>query len=480
MSEQSLYHWFADAVRRVPNAVALEVCGQALTYRQLRQASDALARRVEHLAGKRIGLLATRTPSTYIGYLAILRVGATVVPLNPYFPAHRNRAIAAQAGLSMVLGEQHDRNPMPTPDDDLREVAYILFTSGSTGTPKGIPIRHRNLSAYLSYNIDRYRVQPGCRLSQTFDLTFDPSVFDMFVSWGAGATLVVPQREELNDPVDFVVRHRLSHWFSVPSVISLAHRMRRLPAGAMPGLRWSLFAGEQLTLEQAATWAAAAPGSRIENLYGPTELTITCTAYRLPPDPAQWPRTGNQTVPIGRCYPHLEHLVLSDNGSLADIGELCVRGSQRFDGYLDGRNNVDRFVSFDPSIGGAPEPNAGPTLTGKHWYRTGDRVEVIDGDAMVHLGRLDAQVQVHGYRVELGDIEATLRQHPGVDEAAVCLHNGDLRAVCTGGEVTAAELSGWLAHRLPRYLLPASYAFVDMLPRNDNGKLDRKELAALS
>lgn len=124
-------------------------------------------------------------------------------------------------------------------------------------------------------------MEPGSRVSQTFDLTFDLSVFDMFTAWGGGATLVVPSREDLLAPVRFVAEKRLTHWFSVPSMVSYAQRLRSLRPGSMPTLRWSLFCGEPLTTHQATAWQRAAPGGVVENLYGPTELTISCAEYRL-------------------------------------------------------------------------------------------------------------------------------------------------------------------------------------------------------
>jgi amino acid adenylation domain-containing protein len=500
MSDGTLYAWFAESARRHPDAVAVEVCGRSLTYRELREASDRLARRIERAPGgraDRIGLFAARTPLAYIGYLAIIRTGAAVVPLNPLFPPERNGSIADNAGLRIVIGDDSltgdwTRSRVVLTGDEpgvgapapyqgrADDVAYILFTSGSTGTPKGLPIRHRNVTPYLAYNIARYGVAPGCRLSQTFDLTFDPSVFDMFVTWGAGATLVVPQRDEMNDPARFVAVNRLTHWFSVPSVASLAARMRRLTPASMPDLRWSLFAGEQLTLAQARAWAGAAPSSQIENIYGPTELTVTCTGYQLPRDPRQWPDTSNNTVPIGFCYPHLEHVVLDVDGKPSSEGELCVRGPQRFDGYLDENNNRSRFLTYDPAGDEPARDYDGTTpLTAEHWYRTGDRVVTGPDGSMLHLGRLDSQVQLHGYRVELGDIEANLRTHPDVDEAAVLVHDGELRAIYTGAALGAGTLVAWLAERVPAYMVPRTYTFVDLMPRNDNGKLDRRKLEAI-
>jgi acyl-coenzyme A synthetase/AMP-(fatty) acid ligase len=248
-------------------------------------------------------------------------------------------------------------------------------------------------------------------------------------------------------------------------VISIAARLRALRPDAMPDLRWSLFAGERLTLEQARTWAAAAPVSVLENLYGPTELTITCTAYRLPRSLDRWPVTPNGTVPIGTPYPHLEAEVVGE--------ELCMRGSQRFDGYLDPADNEDRFLHAEDlrplGAGERPEP--------ADWYRTGDRVSHHEGE-LLFLGRLDDQVKVHGYRVELGEIEAVLREHPAVDEAVVVAlesERGETQLCglyCGRGDGVA----DFARDRLPAYMLPARWLHVDEFPVNANGKIDRGRL----
>jgi acyl-coenzyme A synthetase/AMP-(fatty) acid ligase len=248
----------------------------------------------------------------------------------------------------------------------------------------------------------------------------------------------------------------------------------------MPTLRSSMFCGEPLTLQQAAAWHEAAPHSALENAYGPTELTVTCSTYRLPGDRAHWPEPANGTGPIGALHPGLQ-LHLYD-------GELCVRGPQRFPGYLDPANNADRFLAPD----GSPyDPST--ALTGDHWYRTGDRVIALPGapDApggrcapaggpLVHLGRGDQQVQVHGYRVELGEVEAAMRAVPGVIDAAVVPLTTpagiELAAAYTGAAPQADAVRTALRRRLPAYMVPATLTGMDALPLNRNGKIDRTAL----
>jgi acyl-coenzyme A synthetase/AMP-(fatty) acid ligase len=240
----------------------------------------------------------------------------------------------------------------------------------------------------------------------------------------------------------------------------------------MPSLRHSLFAGEPLTWPQARAWKAAAPGSTLANLYGPTELTIACSDFALPADPADWRDTPNGVVPIGLPYPGLEHVVLDESGQPASEGELCMRGSQRFDGYLDPQANHGRF-----------HPEANDSVAKEHWYRTGDRVTTREG-ILNFLGRDDQQVKVSGYRVELGEVEAALRSLDGVADAVVVAVDDDagalgLHAVCLAPGSDPVRLRAELVGRLPGYMVPRRVLTVDQLPSNSNGKVDRRAVAEL-
>jgi amino acid adenylation domain-containing protein len=517
---QNAYGWFArSAAEHGHDVTALEVGDDRLTYGELRDLAERIAARLIAAAGgtapRRVGLLATRSVTAYAGYLAILRIGGTVVPLNPEHPPARTADIVRSARLDLVLADapgadaaaagqqsaaraaQSAAGPPvlafgpqelagiaadPAPDlpyapADPDGTAYIIFTSGSTGAPKGVPILHRNICAYLGQVAPRYDIGPGSRLSQSFELTFDGSVHDLFVAWAGGGTLVVPMRSQLLSPVRTINNLRLTHWFSVPSLISFASRLGTLKPGSMPTLRWSIFGGEPLPLTAAREWRSAAPASRMEVLYGPTELTISCTAYSLPDDPADWPETPNGIAPIGNCYPNVDFVLLDDDGRPCDNGELCVRGPLRFPGYQDPANNTGRFLDPDQHSGGEAV-GCGPT--DKHWYRTGDRVAVRDG-LLIHLGRTDHQVKVRGHRIELGEIEAVLRRQPGVRDTivlAVPTSDGEpeLEAAVCGTGCVPDRLYAGLGGQLPPYMLPRRIAVLDQLPLNNNGKIDRQAL----
>ncbi len=492
-----LHDWFTRSARSHRSGTALVVAGTRLTYTQLDAVSRGIAGRLRAAGAVRpaVGLLATRTVAAYAGYLAALRVGGVAVPLDPGHPAERLSRIAASAGLSFVIADRKQdtafldgsrvcvlRIGPETLSDLLRaparaddppdwtggpaQVAYLLYTSGSTGRPKGVPIRHGNLDEFLRFNIDRYDLGPGSRMAQMTSLAFDPSVLEMFTAWGAGSALVVPSADDLYDPVRFINQHQVTHMFSVPSLITIAHEAGLLPPGSMPSLRWSLFGGEQLTAAQARAWAEAAPNGTMENLYGPTECTVAVTTYQLPRDPAAWPITANGTIPIGHVYPHLEYRIESD-------GELLIRGSQRFFGYHDPADNEGRFT---------PPATDGP-VPAEAWYRTGDRVAVQD-EGLVHLGRLDQQIKIRGNRVELHEVEGAIRTWADADDVVVDLVSTPdggiaLAAVCAGQAPPLAEFRARLRAHLPLHMIPGYLVRIERLPLNDRGKVDRMACAEL-
>ncbi|NUU21485.1 MAG: AMP-binding protein [Streptomycetaceae bacterium] len=514
MSCRTLYDWFRESAESDPDAMAIEVEDFALTYARLQAAAEWASARMHAAAGgvpARVGLLTSRSLTSYVAYLAVQRLGAACVPLNPAAPAVRNADITREAGLDLTvvddssgdgLAEYRREAGVPLldltgdnwrgmlePGDDVDvpprrpregdDIAYIIFTSGTTGRPKGVPAVNSSLEAFLADVIPRYGIGPGSRVSQTFEMSFDGSVIEMFSTWGSGATLCVAQHADVFTPVKFVNRKRLTHWMSVPSIISFAKRLRALTPGSMPTLERGMFGGEALTVEQAEAWSAAAPNAVVHNCYGPTETTIIITGYAVPRRREDWPETSNRSIPIGEPYPNLEWTLLDDDLRVSDDGELCVRGAQRFPGYLDAEENKGRFVAVEEGQGRIYDGRA--PLTARHYYRTGDRCRVEHGE-LVHLGRVDGQVKVRGNRVELGEIESVLRRHPAIAEVVVIAVTGadgetDLHAVYTGGVVTGAEFAHLLS-RLPRYMHPRGFHHRDSIPFTTVGKVDRKLLAA--
>lgn len=511
----TFYQRFENSALRLPDRPALEIGAEVLTYAELRALALTLAERIVRKHGgvpRRVALVASRSVAAYAGYLAIQRLGAGVLPLNPDHPQQRNLDVAQRAGVEAALVDSRSAglfqalperyrptvlelddaeraataplgDGLPPVPDDLDAEAYILFTSGSTGQPKGVPILQRNFSPFLNHNIPRFGIQPGSRLSGVFGLTFDAHAFDLFATWGGGGTLVVPTAAELYRPVEFIVERELTHWFSVPSVIREAQRLGNMPLGRAVTLRHSIFGAEPVTRQHVELWREVAPHTEIHNVYGPTELALCCTNHLLTGPSSDWPEYAGGTVPIGVIYPHMEGVLLDEDGLPAEQGELCVRGPQRFDGYLDPRENAGRFLSYEEGEGPAVVYDGSGPLTDRHWYRTGDRIRREDG-VLIHCGRLDQQVKLRGHRVEIGEVEAVLRRHPYVVDVAVVAVTAEdgeteLAAAYAGREVEPAAFDAWLRDQMPLHMVPARIRLLDGLPLNDNGKTDRIALARI-
>ncbi len=380
----------------------------------------------------------------------------------------------------MVLGKRELAGFLPLtqlPPVLSGEVAYLLFTSGSTGTPKGVPVTHANVLHFIDVMTARYAIQPEDRFSQTFDQTFDLSVFDLFVAWERGACVYVLQPLELIAPTRFVNRHGLTVWFSVPSVPALMRKKGFLKPGAFPTLRLSLFCGEPLPTASAEAWQEAAPNSVLENLYGPTELTIACLLHRWDAE-ASPALCVNGMVPIGRPYPGLGALVLDDKLQPVEgeePGELCVSGPQTVPGYWqDEARTAERFITVPVS-----------PSTALRAYRTGDRVARLKTGDYVYLGRVDHQIKVLGHRVELGEIEAALRRDPAVVEAIAVgwpMEEGTAQGIVafvSGAGIEPARLLESARSTLPDYMAPREIRIMDTMPLNPNGKIDRNALRDL-
>jgi amino acid adenylation domain-containing protein len=487
--EQRLLHEaFLRSVDRDEQAEALHIGDERISYgrlheRALRLAGDLLSRGPR--APRRVGVLGARSEDMYAGVLAAHYAGAAVVPLNPAFPPERLRHMMTAAAVDglisddkglPVLAELADvlgdipvvhrpagsplSEPLPSSPED---IAYILFTSGSSGRPKGVPVLHSNAVAYLRQVQARYDFTSDDVFSQTYDLTFDLAMFDLFAGWGAGATVVSVPLHVYVSLADFVAKHGITVWFSTPTMISLVRRGRGLAPGSLPGLRWSLFCGEALLVRDASQWQEAAPNSRLENLYGPTELTISCSAHRFDPDRS--PQLAvNDVVPIGTIHPRLRYLLLGADDNSDGVGELCVTGEQMFPGYLDPADDTRRFLNHE----------------GHRWYRTGDLARHIDGGELAYLGRADHQVKIGGFRIELAEVEWGLRRLPGVREAVAVAAEGQLVAFLVGDERPVPVLMKELGSFFPRYLIPRHYKYLDDLPLNANRKTDRLALTALA
>ncbi|MEU7281906.1 AMP-binding protein [Streptomyces sp. NPDC045431] len=484
--QHALHQRFLRGLSLSPDRPALRIGTEEVTYRALHEQALIMAGSVG--SAKTVGVLSGKSVTAYVGILAGLYAGATVVPLHPGFPAARTRRMLEVCGTEALIADGLGRAALreiygdapgvpvveadparaltaPRPVD-ASDVAYLLFTSGSTGRPKGVPITHGSTHTYFRLLDARYDFGPDDVFTQTFDLNFDCAMFDLFCAWGAGATVDAVPSAAYRDIPAHLAERGITVWFSTPSAISLIRRMGGLRPGSLPGLRWSFFAGEALRCTDAADWHAAAPGSVLENIYGPTELTVTITGHRW--DPESSPRLAvNGLVPIGSVHEGHDHVLLAEDGSEDDVeGELLITGPQMTAGYLDPEDDRGRFAERD----------------GRLWYRTGDRVRRLPGGELVYLGRLDSQVQVQGWRVELAEVDHALRACEGVEDVVTVARpvegSTELVVFYTGRIRRPAELARALRELLPQGMLPRHYEHVAQFPLNSNRKVDRPVLAA--
>jgi amino acid adenylation domain-containing protein len=520
-SSRLLWTGFLRSCETFPTRGAIDVGGREVTYQELAYRAKRLAATLQDNAVPgAVPLTAVfvyRSETAYASVLGALMAGHGYVPLNRTFPIDRTRlmlersmcrSLIVDAGsesqlqtllsgvetpLVIICPDRSDvtelaaklpehrfigANELADPDQwcpvdvAAESIAYLLFTSGSTGQPKGVMVSHANVIHYVEYVTRRYGFTSADRVSQTFDLTFDLSVHDMFVAWEIGACLCCPTQKQSINPGAFINDARLTVWFSVPSTAVFMRRFGVLKPGMYLGLRLSLFCGEALPMETVRQWALAAPNSVIENIYGPTELTIACTAYRW--DSAKSPDECEQgIVPIGHPFDGMQALIVDER--LCEVeegkdGELLVTGPQLSLGYWqDGEKTRRAFVQ----------------VSGRNaaYYRTGDRVRrTAVNKPLVYLGRLDNQIKVRGHRVELGEVEAAIRQLSGL-EGVVALGWPAAESGADGIEVfletdgfDTKTLATQLKEKLPPYMLPRDILILNRFPLNANGKYDRKAL----
>ncbi|HVG43319.1 MAG TPA: amino acid adenylation domain-containing protein, partial [Longimicrobium sp.] len=490
--ELCAHELFEARVERAPDAVAVAHDGATLTYAELNRRANRLAHHLRALGvgpDVRVAVCVERGVEMVVGVLAVLKAGGAYVPLDPAYPAERLRymledgapaVLLARAALAgrfarveiPVVALEADASGWADGDDANPEraglapdhLAYVIYTSGSTGRPRGVMVEHRGVCNLALAQIRGFAVEPGSRVLQFASFSFDACVSEIFTALCAGASLYLPPRGVVlagDALLQALAADAITHVTLPPAVLGpLAD-----DAGLGP-VQTLVVAGDVATGALVRRWA---PGRRLLNAYGPTEATVCATMRECGAG-----ESGNP--PIGRPIANVRTYVLDGAGEPVPagvVGELYVGGAGVARGYL-GRPGLtaERFVA-DP-FGGTP---------GARLYRTGDLVRWLADGALEFVGRADGQVKVRGFRVELGEIEARLLEHPDVREAAVLAREdarGDRRLVayCVGGEAAAEALRAHLAERLPEYMVPAAYVRMDALPLTPHGKLDRGALPA--
>ena len=500
MTELNVITRIERAFREHAERLALSAADGDLSYRELERIVVGITERIGARGTRppRIGVLTGDDMHTYASLLAIMAVGAAYVPLNRKNPVERNQRVIESAALDLVLAARPGpeiealETAMPScfevlyteglrSDQRLRvarvrpdDLVYLFFTSGTTGIPKGVPIRHKNLDAFMGALLgdSSYGFVPEDRFLQMFELTFDLSVMSWLAPLCIGASChVVPETgiQSLNI-VRILDEHDISVALMVPSVLSYLRRY--FEELEFPKLRHSLFCGEALSHQLTVEWAACLPSAEIRNVYGPTEATIFCTEFRWQEAPSA-EQSVNDIVPIGKPTGATTALVVDESGravAQGERGELCLLGAQLAEGYWqDESRSAAVFVELEQ--GGLRQ----------RAYRTGDICFVNDSGNFVYCGRADAQVQIDGHRVELSEVEHYARAFlDGGNAVAVPVRADDGRQEFVLFLESADELErlaqDHLRSKVPSYMIPKRVISVASFPLNLNGKVDRKDL----
>lgn len=495
-----LHEWFELRARQTPEAVALAFEDQQVSYAELNRRANQLAHYLRLLGigpEAPVGLCVDRSLDMVIGILGILKAGGAYVPLDPDYPAERLAFMLEDSQAALVITKQllaerlagckatmHCLDLLeqalatqsieaPATRLSHQNLAYIIYTSGSTGRPKGVCCRHGGVLNLLA---DFTRRQPliageGCSFWTSF--SFDVSIYEIFSALLAGGRLVIAPEYARSDGKRFMewLHEQRIHSAYIPAFM-LADALDQLRQGNVtPPLQRLLVGVEPIAEPLLAELSAGMPALRIINGYGPTEASICATLYSVDARSA-----SQRNTPIGRPAQNTSVYLLDADLQQVPVGiagELYIGGSGLARGYLRRPDlTAERFI-----------PHPFSAEAGARLYRTGDLARYLPDGNIVFLGRADTQVKLRGYRIELGEIETLLAQHAAVQEAVVILREdrpGDKRLVAylvvNEQRPGHSELQRFLKASLPEYMVPAIYVFLDALPLNANGKLDRRSL----
>jgi amino acid adenylation domain-containing protein len=518
-----LQNWITQQAQRRPDAVAVVMEGERMTYGQLESQSNRLARVLKNAGcgqGDRVAFAIPKSPAAIVAIAGILKANCIHVPLDTASPAPRVTKFLRSSQPRLLLGtsgaarlieeifsqaelrealrlgwmeETVPQSPNVKPEfttndfkshlgepvdssSDANDAAHILFTSGSTGEPKGVVITHANVIHFVEWATRYFGTAESDRISCHPPLHFDLATFDIFGAFAVGAQLhLVPATTALlpNKLAEFIRESELTQWFSVPSVLNYMAKFDVVGFNDFPALRRLLWCGEVFPTTALMYWMKRLPHVSFTNLYGPTETTIASSYYTVPACPVD----SSETIPIGKACDG-ENLMVLDaelrTVERGEVGDLYIGGAGLSPGYWnDASATSTAFISANGH---------------GRIYRTGDLAKVGEDGLIQFVGRSDTQIKSRGYRIELGEIEAAMNAIAETKECAVVSIPTDgfeNNLICCAyvpqekTRFTPRDLLRQLYASLPAYMLPSQWREMSELPKNANGKIDRRKIQEL-
>jgi len=489
-----LHHYVDEWASSNPDLIALRDIHTEVSYETLAKRSNQLAHKLLENGVKAetiVGIAMDRTPDTIISILAVHKAGGAYLPLDPNYPkdrieymiedaqvstiiTHRNiaRTLPVDASLCICLDEQWvdiEKNSEHAPDviRSPKDLAYVIYTSGSTGKPKGVLVEQAQLCNHLATLRKVFSITPDDRVLQFNTLNFDVSVMTICMALQSGASLFLTPKETLIGETlsDIIRTQKLTAVMSAPSVLAL------LKPEHYPHVKYLMVAGEPVSIDLAKKWTDK--GHKLSNVYGPTEATIWATTAEL---------DGSVLPPIGKALANTQLYILDNHLNPQPIGitgELHIAGDCVTRGYLNRPELTEKVFITNPFN---DDPNA-------KMYKSGDLARFLPDGTIECLGRLDHQLKIRGFRIELGEIESTILKHPAVENALVMARDdmggnpGSEKLLAAyiiskDSSLTNTAIRVFLKERLPDYMIPSGFIFLDAFPLNPNDKIDRKALPA--
>ncbi|WP_207706265.1 non-ribosomal peptide synthetase [Clostridium sp. HBUAS56017] len=497
--DKTLQKIFEECVEKVPDRIAVVFEGDKLTYRELNERANSLARVLREKGVKAdsiVGIMVEKSLEMIVGIMGILKAGGAYLPIDPNYPKERVEYVLDNSKTSIILTHKNFCNGIDFTGEiiDLEDasmyssdtsnlgtmskpsnLAYVIYTSGSTGRPKGVMIEHHAIVNRLNWMQKKYPLTSEDVILQKTTFTFDVSVWELFLWSLSGSKLCFIKPEGEKDPqtiIDTIEKNNITTMHFVPSMLNVFLEYIDTVGGVerVSSLRNVFSSGEALGIKQVERFKRLLKevnGTELFNLYGPTEAAVDVTYFDCLKEP------DLKIVPIGKPIDNIKLYILDKNLEMNQIGvsgELYISGEGLARGYLNNAElTSERFIEnpFEP---------------GKKMYKTGDIARWLADGNIEYLGRSDSQVKIRGFRIELGEIENRIMEYESVKEAVVIVRNDseDNKYLCAyivaDKEITVMELRAHLSNDLPDYMIPTYFIKLEKIPLTHNGKVDRKTL----